>query len=124
MAGKKMSRPKSRKKKATKAVVTARSTAGPGFDFEDQIGGYLLLQMLVGEALPGSSNAIGSRLQTQTKALGWAIDDLLVTSDPGAETRHQVAVSCKSNRQVSGAGLPKDLCWPHGTSGPVPARGR
>jgi hypothetical protein len=125
MAGKPIKRPKSRKKKKTKAAVTTRSTAGPGFDFEDHIGAYLLLQMLMGEALPGSSNAIGSRLQTQTKALGWAIDDLLVTSERTAETRHQLAVSCKSNTQVSGSGLPKDFVlaawdqWSRSDKGPM-----
>jgi hypothetical protein len=102
-------RPKRRKKKVKASVATTRSRAGPGFAFEDQIGAYLLLQMLMGEALPGTEDAIGSRLQTQTKELGWFIDDLLATSRPDAETQRRVAVSCKSSTQVSAAGLPKDF---------------
>jgi hypothetical protein len=107
--GQKIRRSKSSKKKVKASVATTRSRAGPGFAFEDQIGAYLLLQMLMGEALPGTEDAIGSRLQTQTKELGWSIDDLLATSHPDAETQFRVAVSCKSSTQVSAAGLPKDF---------------
>ena len=71
MPAKKAQRTKSKKKKVRISVATTRSLAGPGFAFEDQIGAYLLLQMLMGEALPGTEDAIGSRLQTQTKELGW-----------------------------------------------------
>jgi hypothetical protein len=65
--------------------------------------------MLMGESLPGSDVAAGSRLQTQTHALGWSIDDLLATSEPGKDKRHQVAISRKSSAQVTTAGLPKDF---------------
>jgi hypothetical protein len=109
MSAKKTRRSRSRKKEIKAPVATTRSRAGPGFAFEDQIGAYLLLQMLMGEALPGTEDAIGSRLQTQTKELGWSIDDLLATSHPDAETQCHVAVSCKSSTQVSAAGLPKDF---------------
>lgn len=109
MAAKKLRLPKRRNKNVRAVVATTRSRAGPGFAFEDQIGAYLLLQMLMGETLPGTEDAIGSRLQTQTKELGWSIDDLLATSHPDAETQHRVAVSCKSSTQVSAAGLPKDF---------------
>ena len=106
---KKSRRTKSKRRKVRSSVATTRSRAGPGFAFEDQIGAYLLLQMLLGEALPGTEDAIGSRLQTQTKELGWSLDDLLATSRPEAETQCRVAVSCKSSTQVSAAGLPKDF---------------
>jgi hypothetical protein len=109
MAAKKTQRSKSRKKKAKASVATTRSRAGPGFAFEDQIGAYLLLQMMMGEALPGFIDSIGSRLQSQTKELGWFIDDLLATSQRDAEPQRRVAVSCKSSAQVSAAGLPKDF---------------
>jgi hypothetical protein len=114
-----------RKGKAKSPSVTTRSTAGPGFAFEDQIGAYLLLQMLMGEALPGSTDSIASRLQTQTKALGWTVDDLLATSDPGASSQYQLAISCKSSHQVTGAGLPKDFVlaawdqWSKASTGPM-----
>ena len=109
MAAKRTRRLKRRKKKSAASVSTTRSRAGPGFAFEDQIGAYLLLQMLMGEALPGSEDAIGSRLQAQTKELDWSIDDLRATSYPDTETQRRVAVSCKSSAQVSAAGLPRDF---------------
>jgi transcriptional regulator with XRE-family HTH domain len=85
--------------------VTTRSTGGPGFDFEDRVAAWFLLRMLLGEPLPGIDGA-GLSLRMQTSALGWLIDDLLVTSAlPGGEER-QLGISCKSNVQVSGTGLP------------------
>jgi hypothetical protein len=102
-------KPKKKQAKVGASHATTRSTAGPGFAFEDQIGAYLLLQMLMGETLPGSDDSIGSRLQTQTKALHWSIDDLLATGDPGLSTQRQLAVSCKSSHQVTASGFPKDF---------------
>src|SRR5262245_18860451 len=109
MAARKTRRTKKKTKMARAATVTTRSTAGAGFAFEDQIGAFLLLQMLKGEGLPGSEDSIANWLQTQTKALRWSVDDLLATSDPGLSTQRQLAVSCKSSHQVSAAGLPKDF---------------
>jgi hypothetical protein len=88
--------------------ATTRSTAGPGFVFEDQVAAWLLLKMLTGEAMPGMDGRLGVQLQSQTSALGWLIDDLLVTCGPGSEESH-LALSCKSNLQVTSAGLPHDF---------------
>jgi hypothetical protein len=38
-------------------MATTRSTAGLGFDFEDQIGAWMLLKMLSGEPLPDMERA-------------------------------------------------------------------
>jgi hypothetical protein len=124
MVLKKPTRSKERKKPKT-AAVTTRSTAGPGFDFEDQIAAYLLLKMLAGESLPGLEDSVGSKLRTQTRALGWAIDDLLAISNPNVETQRQLAVSCKSSVQVSASRLPKDFIlaaweqWTQSSRGPM-----
>jgi hypothetical protein len=88
--------------------ATTRSTAGPGFDFEDQVAAWLLLKMLTGEAMPGMDGCFGLRLQSQTRALGWLIDDLLATCKQESEESH-LALSCKSNLQVTSAGLPHDF---------------
>jgi hypothetical protein len=107
--------------------ATTRSTAGPGFDFEDQVAAWLLLKMLTGEAMLGMDRP-GLRLQSQTSALGWLIDDLLVTCEPGSEESH-LALSCKSNLQVTRAGLPHNFvstAWKqfiNGGTGPM-RRGR
>lgn len=95
------------KAKKTKSSATTRSTAGPGFVFEDQITAFLLVKMLNGEPLPGlGDDGLGNVIRMQTSALGWMIDDLLALS---ASAGSQVALSCKSNLQVSGTGLPDDF---------------
>jgi hypothetical protein len=95
-----------RKKKATAA--TTRSTAGPGFRFEDQVAAWLLLQALTGQELPGVKGTV-TRLQMQVNALGWQHDDVLFTADAGPGDARHLAISCKSNEQVSAAGLPADF---------------
>src|ERR1700730_1907122 len=92
---------------------TTRSTAGPGFDFEDHVTAWLLLKVLSGQPLPGVEG-IGTRLQMQTEALGWAIDDILLTTVVAPDDKRQLAISCKSNVQVTASGLPADFvkrCW-------------
>ena len=93
-------------KKTRSTTATTRSTAGPGYKFEDLTAALMLVKMLCGEAISGISR-IGDKLQMQTKALGWEIDDLLIRGrgDYGGEGP-LLSVSCKSNLQVSSAGLP------------------
>ncbi|WP_206240177.1 hypothetical protein [Novosphingobium terrae] len=90
-----------------KRVATTRSTAGPGFDFEDQVAAWALLWMLSGETLPALEGK-GLQIQSQVGALGWAIDDLLVTTTCAGKER-SLAISCKSNMQVSRNGFPPDF---------------
>src|ERR1700727_67230 len=113
-APKKAARKKSRPKKAAPKKVapkktrsaTTRSTGGPGYQFEDLTAGWLILKMLRGEAIPGI-NVLGDKLQMQTKALGWEIDDLLVSGCPSrGDEAARLSVSCKSSIQVSSACLP------------------
>jgi hypothetical protein len=87
-------------------IATRRSTAGTGFDFEDCVAGWLLLQALAGRELPVKGGV--QRLQMQTGTLQWDIDDLLVTTQ--TETVAQrLAISCKGNVQVSASGLPESF---------------
>jgi hypothetical protein len=103
----------SRKKKPQEnkpgaAKVTIRSTAGPGFDFEDQSAAWLMVRMLRGIMMPGIE-AYGVGLQMQTRALGWDIDDILVQCKGSDSVPKQLAISCKSNVQVTSSGLPFDF---------------
>jgi len=101
-----------RRKKKSVRPSTIRST-GPGFDFEDRVAAGLVLSTLSGQPLPGVE-AIGTRLQMQTEALGWAIDDILLTTAVTPGDTRQLAISCKSNVQVTALGLPADFvtrCW-------------
>lgn len=91
--------------KSSKA--TTRSTGGPGYNFEDLVAAHLLVKMLLGRQLPGVGGD-GCTLQFQTEPLGWKIDDLLVAATDGSSSRH-FAVSCKSNHQVTGKGLPSNF---------------
>lgn len=96
---------RTKKKRSSKA--TPRQTGGAGYDFEDLTAAWLMVKMLRGVILPGI-NDFGIALKWQTEALGWKqIDDLLVTCE-GTE-KNQLAISCKSNMQVSGSGLPIDF---------------
>ena len=104
MASKTTGQPKSKRK----ATVTARSTSGPGFDFEDRVAASMLLAILRDLPLPGVGAVSGRRLQTQVGSLKWKLDDILITGTDSSGTRC-LSISCKSNVQVSAAGLPTDF---------------
>lgn len=99
--------PKKRAARKKAAKATTRNTAGPGYQFEDFVAARLLIKMLLGRPLPGIGVGSGT-LHFQTAPLNWQIDDLLIVLN-GAESARQLALSCKSNRQVSGKGLPADF---------------
>lgn len=102
--------PKSQKqlREQRQAAVTARSTSGSGFDFEDRVAASMLVTALRELPLPGVGVVSGQRLQTQVGALKWKLDDILVTGADSSGTRC-LSISCKSNVQVSAAGLPIDF---------------
>jgi hypothetical protein len=91
-----------------RAPATLRSTSGAGFEFEDLIGAWLLVKMLLGEQAPAIGGA-GTQLQAQVSTLGWRIDDLLLTTDGNADTAGRLAISVKGNLQVNASGLPADF---------------
>lgn len=106
-------RPAKQTKKKAVRPSTTRSTAGPGFDFEDQVAAWLLLKVLTGQPIPGIEG-IGTRLQMQDESLGWSIDDILLTTVVSPDDQRHLAMSCKSNVQVTASRLPADFvtrCW-------------
>jgi hypothetical protein len=67
----------------------------------------------MGQPLPGIDGT-ATRLQMQVEALGWHIDDILFTANVAPDDARQLAISCKSNVQVTASGLPADFverCW-------------
>ena len=56
-------------KKRRSRRATTRSTAGPGYQFEDLVAAWLMVKMLRGEVIPGI-NVPGNKLQMQTSSLG------------------------------------------------------
>ena len=97
-------KPAKTRQSAEQAVIaTRRSTGGTGFDFEDCVAAWLILQALAGQALPVGGDPL--RLQMQTGSMHWDIDDILLTAQDETGDKH-LAVSCKGNVQVSANGLP------------------
>jgi hypothetical protein len=95
-------------KKRSSRPSTTRSTAGPGFDFEDRVAAWLLLKALTGEQPPAVEGTV-ERLQMQVEALHWTIDDILLTTRVTQDDQRHLAISCKSNEQVTASALPADF---------------
>ncbi|WP_460130250.1 P-loop NTPase family protein [Pseudomonas sp. S3_A09] len=92
---------------ATPSYATLRSTSGAGFEFEDLISAWQLVKALSGEQAPGIGGVV-TQVQAQVSALGWGIDDLLLTVQ-GTTALRRLAISAKGNLQVTAAGLPSDF---------------
>jgi len=60
-------------------------------------------QPILGLSVPGR------RVESQTSAVGWFIDDLLCRAEDRDGGISQIAFSCKSNQQVTANGLPPDF---------------
>ncbi|NMN77678.1 hypothetical protein AF70_00032420 [Pseudomonas sp. KD5] len=88
--------------------ATTRSTAGSGFAFEDFVAADLLSWFLLNMPIHGIS-VPGRKLFSQTQAIGWKVDDLLCVGIDANGREYKLALSCKSNVQVTGHGLPADF---------------
>src|SRR3712207_4647225 len=88
---------------AKRPPAPLRSMSGAGFEFEDLISAWLLVKTLSGEQAPGIGGVV-TQVQAQVSALGWHIDDLLLTSQAAVEPR-RLAISAKGNLQVTAGGL-------------------
>ena len=82
-----------------------KNTSGSGFTFEDRVTAYFLACLLAGDAPLDTEWGHIVRLDFQTRVQGWYLDDVLVTFSKGA----RLALSLKSNEQVTGKGLPGDF---------------
>jgi hypothetical protein len=85
------------------------NTGGGGFSFENSVAARFLLDLL------GSTHTLGVknfghviRLDWQARDSGWLADDLVVTSQLGANSR-TTAVSAKSGQSVTTQGFPPDF---------------
>jgi len=98
--------------RAAPARATTRSTAGPGYDFEDRVAAWIMVGMLHGEPLP-IAGVHTTVVRWQTRQM---IDDLAVLGTDADGAHHTFALSCKSNVQVTSNGLPQDFieaAWSH-----------
>lgn len=89
-------------------VATTRSTAGPGYAFEDLVAADLLTRFVLDMPITGIE-VPGCEILSQAGALGWAIDDIVCVGSSPDGHAHRLALSCKSNVQVTASGWPKDF---------------
>lgn len=89
-------------------IASSKQTGGGGFDFEDKVAAGFLTRMLC--QITGFAQIPGviTKIAFQSRPEGWLLDDLLLTFTEGSQN-HQVAVSAKSNRQITATGLPDGI---------------
>jgi hypothetical protein len=91
-----------------KKAAPPELTGGKGFEYEDSVGAWFLLQLLAGRQPLGPEYGIVTSVSFQTKESGWLLDDLLVVlSERGRG--HSFAVSVKRHRQVTQRGFSKEF---------------
>lgn len=94
-------------------IATPKQTGGGGFKYEDKVGAYFLLCMLLQRNPFSFDLGLIKRIDMQQAAAGWALDDYVITMGYGEE-ENKVGVSVKSNQQFSENviyGSARDLLW-------------
>ncbi|MEH2549987.1 hypothetical protein V1283_006632 [Bradyrhizobium sp. AZCC 2262] len=95
--------------KATpKKKAPVQLTAGTGFRNENCIAARFLLDLLAGTNRLGADFGKIDRVQWQGRDLGWLADDLVIECSASTGKR-AAGISIKSDRQVTGAGFPRDF---------------
>lgn len=84
-------------------------TGGRGYGFEDSVATHFLLAMIAGTELWGPEYGYITKIDWQTHADGWLFDDLLLTLKDRTGLLHRVAISIKSNAQISTKGFPQEI---------------
>lgn len=83
-------------------------TGGAGHEFEDSVAARFLIDLLAARCALGVALGQVVRLSWQARESGWLADDLLISCKLGTRER-SVALSVKSDRQVTKTGFPDDL---------------
>lgn len=91
-----------------RGAASTRQTSGVAYEFEDYVSAWFLVRAMSGLPVPGFDRSL-SKIEFQTGALGWRLDDLLLSIGGDGDARGQLALSCKSNRQVTASGLPSEF---------------
>lgn len=94
-------------------IATPKQTGGGGFNYEDKVGSYFLLCMLLERPPFSSELGIIRRIDLQRSAAGWAFDDYVITLND-REVKRTVGISVKSNQQFSKSVIyksPLELLW-------------
>lgn len=91
-----------------KQIAPSKITGGGGFNFEDKVVAYFITCLLSGKPPMDPDLGIITRIDFQTRSLGWYLDDILLSLESAGRIRY-CAFSIKSNRQFSGVSAPKDF---------------
>ena len=92
-----------------KNVATPKETAGGGFTFEDKVSASFLLKMLAGECPLNSEDGQVEEVRFQKRVDGWHLDDLVLLLRRPDNGKCSLAVSVKSNAQITKTGFSPDF---------------
>jgi DNA replication protein DnaC len=92
-----------------KKVATPKETAGGGFTFEDKVSASFLLKMLAGEFPLEPEDGQIEEVRFQKRVDGWYLDDLVLLLRRPDDSECTLAVSAKSNTQITKSGFPPDF---------------
>ena len=92
-----------------KQVATPKQVGGGGYTFEDKVSASFLLKMLSSDCPLTASQGQIESVRFQKRVDGWFLDDVvLMLRKPDASTG-ALAVSVKSNTQITDSGFPSDF---------------
>ena len=96
-----------------KKLASPKTTGGGGHSFETKVGAYFVANMIADRPPFNPEDGLLCRIDFQTRADGWYLDDLLLTLERGG-ARHKREFSVKSNAQFTTKQAPADFvqaCW-------------
>lgn len=92
----------------SREIATPKQTGGGGFAFEDKVSAWYLLLLLRAEHPFEDSLGLIAEVSFQKGVDGWLIDDLVLSLHVNGRTA-SVAISIKSNAQLTKKGFPKEF---------------
>lgn len=97
-----------------KQIQPPGTTGGVGFQFEDAVGAWYLVHMLVDRRPFGHWNGVISRAKFQVSIDGWPLDDMLLEMNSPSTTRAMVTIKSNRSHVISQRGFSTDFvkaCW-------------
>ncbi len=92
-----------------KQVATPKQGGGGGYSFEDQVSASFLLKMLCGDYPLAAADGQIESVRFQKRVDGWFLDDVVVLLRKPDASTGALAVSVKSNAQITDSGFPSDF---------------
>lgn len=100
---------KGKKVTEIRQVATSKQTGGGGFVFEDKASAWFISHFLADRSPFGHEMGKIKKIEYQVRPEGWLFDDLLLIMEDSNATIHRVAISSKSNIQISTKGPNNEL---------------